>query len=742
MANTFQSQSIARKVIYLTVIVGLLTLTLFWRGTISLPLGGDNQLLGGLARNTILSRANELELRELEQGDPDIFGSATLVALSGARGIVTSGLWRAAIEKQKKNEFGELETLVRLVTKLQPNFRVPWLFQSWNLAYNVSVENERLNDMYFYISRGIELLAQGERLNKLSPDMRHQVGFYYQNKFGVSDKVNTLRSLMQVSCIPPSDRDAKKFKKEDKSIDAVLFEEFCKKNPQLVRRLREKLGCNLPDQVVKFLEENENIPSLYDLKNRERAEPELQFPILPILPLKYRKDSERISHEEYLTKKEYNATDSSFDDRFDAFHAARGWFQYAQVPLPPPPKDDFGQAIPTGIMELQGEDRFRYRIPKSPALILFRNAPARAQTYLAERLMKESWYDSTTVWMPDELRDSSTHWFKSNPNIAFRASDDAFTQWDLSYRAWEAYGKDNGMILTQSRMEELQQLAARVDPNSPLLNYPREMLKELGREYKEIEARKALTALEQNLRVTNFWRFLSVSQAEGQKDTIAARKLFGEAAQLQSQAEYQKALPVYIKGLHLWRQVLINNPKFHRGEQAREGEEEYFEVFMKMVDLQLKELEIGEGKKRFDEYALAAYSLLGGVGGTEGLIDLKRVFAEDDLLVRVTELDALVQQRVDDVTVAIDAAVSPIAMRTDSMKRNSPIRSTISRQIVNSDFAWLKLLKEKGNVNEPWVSEYTADTVRSRLNLVRKLPTPATAETDPGAPPIPQKTMP
>ena len=39
--------------------------------------------------------------------------------------------------------------------------------------------------MYFYIARGIELLAEGERRNQRSPDMRYQIAFYYQNKFGV-----------------------------------------------------------------------------------------------------------------------------------------------------------------------------------------------------------------------------------------------------------------------------------------------------------------------------------------------------------------------------------------------------------------------------------------------------------------------------------------------------------------------------------------------------------------------------
>ena len=198
MANPIQAASTRRKIIYLAVIAGLFTVTLFWRGKIALPLSAAGQTLEWFKKNTILAQAEGLELRELDQGDPEIVGQAAQVALTGTRGIAVTILWRAAIEKQKRNEFHDLETYVRLVTRLQPNFPTPWIFQSWNLAYNVSVENERLNDMYFYISRGIELLAEGERLNNSwvtlksgerlkvgSPDMRFQIGFYYQNKFAI-----------------------------------------------------------------------------------------------------------------------------------------------------------------------------------------------------------------------------------------------------------------------------------------------------------------------------------------------------------------------------------------------------------------------------------------------------------------------------------------------------------------------------------------------------------------------------
>ena len=143
---------------------------------------------------------------------------------TGSRGAAVTILWKAAIDKQMKNEWNELELIVRSLTKLQPHFLTPWLFQSWNLAYNVSVESDRVKDKYFYITRGIELLAQGERLNRDNPDMRRWIGFYLQNKFGVADETNTLRSLYQLSCIDPQEREPSRFRQSGRPVDLTPTE--------------------------------------------------------------------------------------------------------------------------------------------------------------------------------------------------------------------------------------------------------------------------------------------------------------------------------------------------------------------------------------------------------------------------------------------------------------------------------------------------------------------------------------
>src|SRR5262245_33519350 len=129
MANPLQQASVTRKITYLVVIAGLFTVSLFVRGKFTPP--------AALARNPITSQAERLDLRELDLGDAELAGEAMRLGLSGARGFVTTALWRTAIEKQKRHEFQEMEQAIRTVSMLQPHFITPWIFQGWNMSYNV-----------------------------------------------------------------------------------------------------------------------------------------------------------------------------------------------------------------------------------------------------------------------------------------------------------------------------------------------------------------------------------------------------------------------------------------------------------------------------------------------------------------------------------------------------------------------------------------------------------------------------
>ena len=408
--NPLQTAAFRRKIYYFAVILALFTVSMLWRGIISVPLSDlsraptniAQQSANWLASKSILNQSYSLDLRELEQGDPELAGEGARLMLTGSRGFAVAYLWHSAIEAQKRNDFHKMEKRIEAVVSLQPHFITPWLFQSWNIAYNVSVEMQGSGDMYYYIARGIELLAEGERRNSHtvkdpagggdrkigSPDIRYNIAFFYQNKFGVSDQVEVLRCLFQLSCIPKSERNPDELTDPvTKAVDLKAFQKFCEKYPRLVRRLRgedrkaegvdartrqqirEALKCPTPESIVQFLRDNRDVPGRY--KNaRELDDADKQFPSLP---------------PEFAEGKGEEANPgSTTDDDFTAYKAARAWYTYSCVPLPPNPRDWEGKPMPWRTPSPDEYNQLIYRIPRSPLLIIFRQG-ARASKRIRPR---------------------------------------------------------------------------------------------------------------------------------------------------------------------------------------------------------------------------------------------------------------------------------------------------------------------------------------------------------------------
>lgn len=690
MANPFQKAVTRRKWTYFLLIIGLFTLSLFWRGKIPLPLANEdratylNQLRRGgadeavapepatnavaAAADWLYSRtiekqasADALELRELEQGDPEITSTAMRLGTLGSRGFVITALWKAAIEKFKRNEWHEFEFLVRTVTRLQPNFTTPWIYQSWNLSYNVSVENDRLNDMYFYITRGIELLAEGERMNRKSPDMRYQIGFYYQNKFSVSDKVRTLSSLFQLSNIPPGERNAKLFRK-DGQIDLAEFGDFARKNPQLCRRLYDQLGYTRPEQIVQFLEDNQNVPTRFDKNRNDRLfAPEQQFPALPI------KLPESGSAKALADRFRFTAmvAPSETNDSFDAFQAAGAWFAYSMEPLPPTPASGLPEYAP----DLKGVDRFKYRIPKSPMLILFRQACPRVQTYRAERHTKEGWFDADSKWRPDLRADSEAdRWFPRGVDGALETPSNSQVEWDRAFTLWSDHARLNGLRLSPETLANLERDAQGVPDDYNLLNMDEEQLKMRGLTKRGRDARMALRTYYQQLPVTNIEYFVSSSETERDPIMIDARKKLMEAKQADTAGDKPSAKKFYAEGINLYRQALRRFPAYHRN-RSQKAEEDLLETQMQLTRLLELDPEVDSLARKMslaargvvtgaDEDALRqiiALNLARRVAGTLVTVLDPRVVARAAELVKASATDPTVKQRIPVVAQGPDA---------------------------------------------------------------------------------------
>lgn len=557
MANPYQQQARQRKYIYGAMILVLLTASL------------------GLRKWVVEPRANDLQLRETTRGEVELTGSAVRLMLTGSRGLAVPLLWSTAIEMQKKHQWNELELVVGSVTKLQPYFITPWLFQGWNMAFNVAVESDRPRDKYYYISRGLELIAEGERRNQGSaddpdaggtgdgkprfpghPELRHHMGFTYQLKIGNSDEKNTMRCLLDMSCIHPNERKPEDFWTTDergrKQIKEDKFNEFAAKYPRLVRRLRDSLRYTR-QQIVTFLERNRDVPGRFKKGSPEASSTALeerrrQFPIVP----PHLKEAWPDPKEADLGLDKVLTGDSA-GETFDVFLVSRTWYDYAQMPLPAP--------NPNPGVDDPDFDRLKHRMPKAMAVQIFRSYPSRAQVFIAENLQAEGWYDSEG-WTPEWNDRPDTRFDTVGAKLKF----DSGRAWKRGWEGYLDYGTRSGLYIPPAEVEKFDRQAelAREKFNvkkSERIPPIRADLRQgpLGASY---VAHMKLVWNEHYRTMCNYDAHLYQSEGEMDRLTVQARKLFHEADQARRVSEFDVAVPLYEEAWPYWITTCLRHPRF------------------------------------------------------------------------------------------------------------------------------------------------------------------------------------
>jgi len=157
----------AKKILLLALAAALL----FGSGRIQKTLNHDRENLG-------LTRMNALD------NAPPVLAFTT-VALGGFRGLIANALWIRANDLQNDDKFFEAAQLATWITDLEPSFTQVWLFQAWNMAYNISVKFKDFPDRWRWVEHGIELLRDnGLRYNPDDVLMHRELAWFFQHKMG------------------------------------------------------------------------------------------------------------------------------------------------------------------------------------------------------------------------------------------------------------------------------------------------------------------------------------------------------------------------------------------------------------------------------------------------------------------------------------------------------------------------------------------------------------------------------
>jgi hypothetical protein len=183
----------ARKITYLVAIVALLPLLSWLSQPASLDQSGRGRQPGG----KLAQLRDTHGLSQANLGEIDPASETMKLATLGMRGVAVNLLWTKVLEYQKVKDFTSLSATLEQITKLQPNFVRVWVFQGWNLSYNISVEFDDYHDRYHWVIKGINFIKEGTQYNRDEPTLLREIGRTVSQKMGRSDERVQFRRLFR-----------------------------------------------------------------------------------------------------------------------------------------------------------------------------------------------------------------------------------------------------------------------------------------------------------------------------------------------------------------------------------------------------------------------------------------------------------------------------------------------------------------------------------------------------------------
>ena len=116
------------------------------------------------------------------QARPDLL---TNVLFSVGRALAVDYLWIGLQKMQENGRYFDANQRAEWICQLQPHFPSVWIFQAWNMSYNISVAMNSGPDRWRWVKNGFELLRdQGIPLNPRSLSLYQQLAWIFSHKIG------------------------------------------------------------------------------------------------------------------------------------------------------------------------------------------------------------------------------------------------------------------------------------------------------------------------------------------------------------------------------------------------------------------------------------------------------------------------------------------------------------------------------------------------------------------------------
>lgn len=238
-------------------------------GLLKLPL--EQNVAESLRRSGMLSQPVDLGLRE------NLGQMSFAAALGGLRSLVASITYLQAYTEFENVNWGKVDSLFQLTTRLQPNYENYWDEASWHMAFNAASHYQQdtarapvVRDQLYrhHVQRGIDILNEGLRFLPESGKLWVRLGEIYARRLSEPKRAADcyLRGF-QFGALPIYERLAayELFKAgDDESLRRafdILKRSYAKdiKTPSVIRHLKlleEKFAVPPAERIPELMPEN------------------------------------------------------------------------------------------------------------------------------------------------------------------------------------------------------------------------------------------------------------------------------------------------------------------------------------------------------------------------------------------------------------------------------------------------------------------------------------------------------
>ncbi len=187
--NRLTSQQ--RKLAYLACIIVLLV-PVIYLGRPSAPASrGGKEDEGGV----LAGLRARYDLGEQSFGNVDPSSATMNLVLLGLRGPAANLLWIDMENAKDTKNWSKCLALTNSIIMLQPHFQKVWVFNGWNLAYNISSEWDDVRDRYLWVKEGAKFYKKGTGVNNRFTELFWYTGDTLGKKIGRSDEWEHFRKF-------------------------------------------------------------------------------------------------------------------------------------------------------------------------------------------------------------------------------------------------------------------------------------------------------------------------------------------------------------------------------------------------------------------------------------------------------------------------------------------------------------------------------------------------------------------